>query len=351
MTKDISFKKWLRLYEALDPATKASLEKADMRRFPDREFLKKAIEDMERELEVIPASDAWRRLNALAASSGKGVSKEDEALSKVAAMLPHGMGTVDHYIQMWRGGTMSLPELYSLAFFAARGAQRNALDALVRDMTNLPSDWRKRINFSDRPEISTNDGVSKFDSINEFSSAIHALGAKNLDMSGRLEFDPKTDIRPERRKDLIIDENEAKAAGIWIYKGSDPTMCRLYGKGGGKGGDSPWCVAQTSNVHYYFQYRVEKDQTFFFIFDTNKSTNDPARRVLAGISNQGGDEWGDMENKQKINGHSGASDYKRYLAGKLGMSLEELEEKMSPDPATDEERRLKKYIDDYSNAS
>lgn len=345
MTKDISFKKWLRLYEALDPDTKASLEKADMRRFPDREFLKKAIEDMERELEVIPAPDAWRRLNTLSASSGKGVSKEDEALGKIAAMLPGGTAAVNPYIQMWRGGMMSLPELYSLAFFAARGTQRSALDALARDMTSLDGNWRKRINFSDRPEISTNDGVSRFDSIDEFSAAIHMLGAKDLDMSGKLEFDPRTDIRPERHKDLVVQGN-----GIWIYKGPDPTMCRLYGKGGGKDGNSPWCVAQTSNIHYYFSHRIEKDQTFFFIFDTNKSANDPARRVLAGISVDGDNEWGDMNNKRTINGYGDESDYKMYLASKLGMSVEELEEKMAPDSATDAERRLKQYIDDYSNA-
>lgn len=347
MARDINFRKWLRLYEALDPATRASLEKADTRRFPDREFLRKAIEDMDGEAEVIPAPDAWRRLNALAAASGKASGKEDAALEKLAAIMPRGREEVEEYVQMWRGGRMSLPELYSVAFFAAHGAQKNALGILAREMMALPDNWRKRINFSDRPEISTNDGVSKFDRIEDLSAAVHTLAASDLDMSGKLEFDPRTDIRPERRKDLVLHGN-----GIWVYKGPDPTMCRLYGKGGGQGGNSPWCVAQTSNTHHYFQYRVEKDQTFFFIFDTNKSADDKARRVLAGVSaipNQS--EWGDMGNANRINGYSGVGQYKKYLAGKLGMSVEELDERMTPEPATDAEKKLKKYLDDYANAS
>lgn len=342
----INFREWLRLDEALDPATKASLEKADTRRFPDREWLKKAIEDMEGEEDVIPAPDAWRRLNDLWTARGSGASKEDAALQKVASIMPRGTQEVDHFVQMWRGGRMSLPELYSLAFFAARGARRNDLDALARDMTSLADNWRRRINFSDRPEISTNNGVSRFDDIHDFSSAVHTLAANDLDMSGELEFDPNTDIRPERRKDLVL-----HGGGIWVYKGPDPTMCRLYGKGGGAGGNSPWCVAQTSNMHHYFQYRIEEEQTFFFIFDTNKDRNDKARRVLAGVSGRpGASEWSDMSNAQRINGYSNTNQYKKYLASKLGMSVEELDEKMAPEPATDAERKLKQYLDDYAMA-
>ena len=341
----ISFREWLRLDEALEPAVKASLEKADTRRFPDRGLLKKAIEDMERDPEAIPAPDAWRRLNAMAAQAGGG--KEAMALQKLSSIMPRGTQAAEQYIQMWRGGRMSLPELYSMAFFAARGAQRNALDALARDMTSLADNWRKRINFSDKPEISTNDGVSKFDDIGDFSAAVHTLAASELDMSGKLEFDPRTDIRPERRKDLV-----AEGGGIWIYKGPDPTMCRLYGKGGADSGNSPWCVAQTSNTHHYFDYRINKDQTFFFIFDTNKSADDKARRVLAGVSTQQGrSEWGDMANANRINGYSNTDQYKEYLAGKLGMSVKELDRAMAPDPATDVEKKLKQYLDDYANAS
>lgn len=349
MARDINFRKWLRLYEALDPATKASLEKADTRRFPDREFLKKAIEDMEAEPEMIPAADAWRRLNTLAASSGKGASKGDAAMQKLASIMPRGTTGMEEYIQMWRGGRMSLPELYSLAFFSAKGAPRNALGVLAREMVGLDGEWRKRINFSERPQIATNNGLSEFDDIGDFSAAIHALAASDLDMSGKLEFDPKTDIDPARRKDLVAGGRDK---GIWIYKGPDPTMCRTYGKGGGKGGDSPWCVAQTSNSHHYFDYRINKEQTFFFIFDTHKSKDDPARRVLAGVSGKRGQsEWGDMKNENKIKGYGGVDDYKRYLAGKLGMSVPELDEKMKPEPVTDAEKKLKKYLDDYANAS
>lgn len=354
MSIEVNFGEWLRLDEALDPATKASLEKADTRRFPDREWLKKAIEDMDGEAEVIPAPDAWRRLNALAAAGGKAGGKEDAALAKLAAIMPRGTQEIDRYIQMWRGGRMSAVEIYSLAFFASRGARGNELEALARDMTALPDNWRRRINFSDKPEISTTDGVSKYDDIRDFSAAVHTLAASDLDMSGRLEFDPKTDIRPERRKDLVIDEERAKRAGIWIYRGSDPTMCRMYGKGGqskSNPAESPWCVSQTSNTHHYFTYRIGYDQTFFFIFDTNKSADDPARRVLAGVSKSGdNDEWSDMRNEQKINGYSGAESYKRYLAGKLGMSVEDLDEKMALDPPTETERKLNQYLDDYSAA-
>lgn len=343
----VEFRSWLKLAEALDPATRASLEKADTRRFPDREWLKKAIEDMDGEAEVIPASDAWRRLNALAASSGGGSGKESAALDKLSTIMPRGTQPVERFIQMWRGGSMSAAELYALGFFAARGARQADTDALARDMMNLPTNWRKRINFSERPEISTNDGVSKFDNIDDFSAAVHTLAASELDMSGKLEFDPKTDIRPERRKDLVL-----QGGGVWVYKGTDPTMCRLYGKGGGTGGNSPWCVSQTSNTHHFFQYRVDRGQTFFYIFDTNKDMKDNARRVLAGVStDDDNDEWGDMGNAQKINGYTGVRQYKNYLAGKLGMSVAEMDERMTPEEVTDGEQALKRYLDDYGTAA
>jgi len=344
----INFREWLILCEALDPATKASLEKADTRRFPDREFLKRAIEDMESEREVIPAPDAWKRLNALAASQGMVGGKEDATIKKLSAIMPRGTQEVDRFVQMWRNGGITAAELYSLGFFAARGARRNDLDALARDIAALPANWRKRINFSDGPEISTDNGLSKFDDIGDFSSALHSLAVAPLAADKNLEFDPKTDIRPERRKDLVIE-----GGGIWVYRGPDPTMCRLYGKGGkskDSPNESPWCVAQTSNSHYYFQYRIDRGQTFYFIFDTNKDANDPARRVLAGVSDDSYyEEWSDMDNKQKINGHGSVGHYKKYLADKLGMSVDELDETMYREPVTDAEKRLKSYLDDYSD--
>jgi len=350
MNVGMKFREWLFLCEALDPATRASLEKADTRRFPDREFLKRAIEDMDAEREVIPAPDAWRRLNALAASQGMVVGKEEAALKKLSELMPRGTQEVDRFVQMWRSGGITAAELYSLGFFAARGARRNELDALARDIAALPANWRKRINFSDRPEISTDNGLSKFEDISDFSSALHSLAVAPLAADKNLEFDPKTDIRPERRKDLVIE-----GGGIWVYKGPDPTMCRLYGKGGkskDSPNESPWCVAQTSNSHYYFQYRIDRGQTFYFIFDTNKDANDPARRVLAGVSDEPEDEeWSDMDNNQKINGHGGVEQYKRYLAGKLGVGVHELGNKMAPVPATKAEEMLKWYLDAYTDAA
>jgi hypothetical protein len=103
-------------------------------------------------------------------------------------------------------------------------------------------------------------------------------------------------------------------------------------------------VSQTSNTHHFFRYRLENGQTQYFIFDTNKSANDTARRVNPGVAPEGNySEWVDMKNEHKddpdgngfgINGYQSINQYKEYLAGKLGKSVEELDQIMVPEPVT-----------------
>jgi hypothetical protein len=174
----------------------------------------------------------------------------------------------------------------------------------------------------------------------------------NKGKGGRLYFDPKVDVRPDRHKDLLVDGTKG---GIWIYKGSNPAMCRLYGK------ETTWCIASSTSTLHYFDYRINNGQTQYFIFDTNKDKDDPARMTNPGVAPEGQySEWVDLRNNHSddedgngfgINGYSSIADYKDYLAGKIGISVDKLDSLMAPEPVTDAEKRLKKYLDDYARAS
>jgi hypothetical protein len=84
------FKEWLTITEALDPKVKERLERVSEKIFPDREALKKLIDDMEREPRIIPPAEAFNRVNQ--ASGGGQVSpttKTDQTLEKFKRMVLH----------------------------------------------------------------------------------------------------------------------------------------------------------------------------------------------------------------------------------------------------------------------
>lgn len=349
------FKEWLTISEALDPKVKDRLEKVSEKIFPDREALKSLIDDMERDPRVIPPGEAFQRIDR--ASRGGAVAprvQQDAVLDKLSKMLPRQTPAIAEFVRMYESKRMKAPELMSLAFFAANGADDRSLRTLAEEMQGLPEEWRARIMFPrNKPQINTVNGNVEFDDIGRFSSAVHSLMGQSADFSNKAEFDPKTDIRPERQRDLV-----AEGGGIWIYKGTDPTMCRLYGKG------STWCIASSTSTQHYFNYRIEHGQMQYFVFDTNKSKDDPARKTNPGVAAPGEySEWVDMRNTHAqdpetdydtgfgINGYSSINDYKKYLAGKLGMTVEKLDQVMKPEPVTDEEKRLHRYLKDYEEAT
>lgn len=356
------FREWLEMnesmvHETLDPQIKTRLLRAKVGDEARKQEVIKAMDDEPAPYSAKAAFDRFNREMGTVpepkgpASGGDVSSKADE--------IANGHH-IEKYKQMLVSKQITAPMLYSLAFFAARGENEQNLDLIAKEMAELPKELRVKISFLNVPKITLGGTTSAFEDRMRFSGAVHTLAQSAVDHSqsagSKLEFDPKIDIRPERQRDLV-----AEGGGIWIYRGSDPTMCRVYGKGGGKGGDSPWCVAQTSNTHHYFSYRLEYGQTQYFIFDTNKSADDPARRVNPGVAPAGNySEWVDLRNSHNndkdgngfgVNGYTSIAQYKEYLAGNLGMSVEQLDTAMAPEPVSESEIKLKKYLDDYAAAS
>jgi hypothetical protein len=350
------FREWLRMDEALDPSLKDRLEKISPKVYPDREQLAALIAQMEEEPGLISPKDAFARVNSTSRSTGT-APVENMTTQKFNQLLPRPSPTMLGFKSQYDAKRMTTPELLSLAFFASKGAADAKLDLLAQEMGSLASEWKQKIYFKGVPQIATEYGVHEYQKIEDFSSAVHTLmgmadwhGGK--DKGGKLYFDPKVDVRPDRHKDLLVD---GKNGGIWIYKGSNPAMCRLYGK------ETNWCISSSTSTQHYFSYRIEHGQTQYFIFDTNKDKDDPARMTNPGIAPEGSySEWVDIRNTHSddkdgngfgINGYSSIEDYKDYLAGKIGISVERLDSLMAPEPVTDAEKRLKKYLDDYAQAS
>lgn len=347
----VNFKEWLELTEALDQETKTRLQRVNPKVFPDRQALDRLIKQMEDEPEMISPKDAFARLNA---ASNNQTSKTgiDPTIQKANQMKPNPSSLLQSLQKEYLNKQLSNPELLSLTYLSAKGASDQQISQLAQEIKALKIEARRAIIFpNDKPAIKTPNGISVMEDLTQFSSAIHAMAAEDVDFSKQTYFDPKLDVRPERQKDLMIAKN-----GIYIYRGSNPMSCRNYGKG------SIWCIASSSSTTWYFTYRHDHKQTQYFIFDTNKDKNDPARIVNPGVAEDGGySEWVDLTNKHEpdedgngfgINGYDSIEDYKEYLAQKLGISMEQLNtEVFKALPITKEEEKLKYYLDAYAKAS
>jgi hypothetical protein len=354
-----NFKEWLELCETLDAGTKSALEKINPRIFPDRQQLEKLIKQMEEEPGMISRKDAFDKINAASgnSSSKRTMDKFDSTIQK-ANSIKQPTPLLQSLQQDYLNRKLSNPELLSLTYMSFIGAS----DANVQDLARfikdeLSTSARKRITFPQgKPKLITKNGVTETPDFISFSTGLHALPSmeeaqgEKEEKSERALFDPKTDVRPERQEDLLIEKN-----GIYIYRGSNPMKCRLYGK------NTTLCIASSSSTQMYFSYRHDHKQTQYFIFDTNKDEKDPARLVNPGVAPDGEySEWVDFDNSPtqqsdgngfKINGYRSIEDYKNYLTRSLGISMEQLDEILKPLPVTPEEEKLKKYLDDYKSAS
>lgn len=351
--KPESFKEWLQITEALDQETKTRLQRVNPKIFPNRQELEKLIQQMEQDPEMINPKDAFARINAAAGNQPiRTQQKLDSTIQKANSILPNPSSLLQSLQKEYLSKQLSNPELLSLTYLSAKGANDQQISQLAQEIKALEKSARQNIIFpNDKPVIKTPNGVQAVEDLTQFSSAIHAMAAQDVDLSKQTYFDPKTDIRPERQKDLIIAKN-----GIYIYRGSNPMACRTYGKG------APWCIASSSSTTWYFTYRHDHKQTQYFIFDTNKDENDTARIVNPGVAEDGGySEWVDLRNSHEtdkngngfgINGYSSIEDYKAYLAQKLGFSIEQLDKDIFKAlPITQEEEKLKYYLDAYAKAS
>jgi hypothetical protein len=344
--KPTKFKEWLDLVEALDAETETRLQRINPRIFPDRDQLNKLIQQMKDEPELVTPKDAFDRVTKFTQQR----SKSDPALEK-ANKMKEPTGVLLDLQNKYSHKQISTPELLSLTYLSSKGTDDNRISELAREIMQLDSDIRKKILFINVPQLITPNGTTDLPDLTSFAGAIHSLGGMTPDQMSKQEyFDPKTDVRPDRQKDLLIAKN-----GIYIYRGGNPLNCRLYGKG------STWCIASSSSTSWYFTYRHDHKQTQYFIFDTNKDEKDPARIVNPGVAPEGEySEWVDLRNASQkdeknngfgINGYSSIDDYKQYLAKTLGTSIEQLDGMLKPLPIEPEEEKLMKYIKDYRSAS
>jgi hypothetical protein len=344
--KPTKFKEWLDLVEALDAETETRLQRINPRIFPDRDQLNKLIQQMKDEPELVTPKDAFDRVTKFTQQR----SKSDPALEK-ANKMKEPTGVLLDLQNKYSHKQISTPELLSLTYLSSKGTDDNRISELAREIMQLDSDIRKKILFTTVPQLITPNGTTDLPDLTSFAGAIHSLGGMTPDQMAKQEyFDPKTDVRSDRQKDLLIAKN-----GIYIYRGGNPLNCRLYGKG------STGCIASSSSTSWYFTYRHDHKQTQYFIFDTNKDEKDPARIVNPGVAPEGEySEWVDLRNASQkdeknngfgINGYSGIDDYKQYLAKTLGTSIEQLDGMLKPLPIEPEEEKLMKYIKDYRSAS
>ena len=350
-TKPESFKEWLLMMEFLDPDTKGRLEKISPRNIPNRDELERLIKQMEDEPTLVSPRDAFTRLKAISIDAPKSATRVDPTIQKANSMLPNPGPVLLGLQKDYENKLISNPELLTLTYLKANGATDDQINNAAQEIKALSPNIRKDlIMFKDnKPSVKTPNGVVEIQDMLHFSTSLHSLSAQGVDFSKKLQFDPKTDVRPDRQRDLLIAKN-----GIYIYRGDSPASCRLYGR------ETPWCIASSSSTYHYFSYRHENKQTQYFIFDTNKDKDDPARMVNPGVADPDGySEWVDLDNQPerdengngfRIKGYSSIDDYKKYLVNKLGVSMEHLDEMLKPTELTDAEIKLKDYIDRYKNA-
>ena len=346
--KPQSFKEWLSITESLDQRTKTALQNIKPKVFPDREALEKLIKQMEEEPNLVTAKDAFARVNA--ANSNKTQNKSSEERKKEKTIEIANKIKIPNKLLLslqkeFMNGTITSPMLLSLTYFSSKGASDQQINSLLDDMNSLDHGKKSKIIFEEKPIIKTDNGNVKFDEFLDFSNAIHSLQVDS-DYSNKEYFNPKIDVRPDRHKDLLVAKN-----GIYIYRGSNPLSCRLYGKG------SNWCIASSTSATWYFTYRNDYKQTQYFIFDTNKDEDDPARITNPGVAEKNEySEWVDIKNQSVkdedgngfgINGYSSIQDYKNYLSSKIGQNIDEI---LKPLELTEAEKKLKKYIQDYASA-
>ncbi len=255
-------------------------------------------------------------------------------------------------------GRITIPEYKTAVHFQ----NASGLSEIMSSLRRLVDQELIKFSYKDGPEISYRDETFKdFVDFTKFSAIIHRIEsqiglAKKDDKGGKA--DPFL-LQISNEADQIWPPKDSKnnPSNIYIFKaGSDPQKCRLMGKG------QVWCISSSRFKKWTLNYRINKGQVQYFIFDFNKDQDDPTRYVNAGvaeneeaadedsdISTLTGSEWVDARNHpNEIQGYSSVKQYERYLASQ-GVPVDSI---LIPEPLTDDEKKLKSYLkrDDWSMA-
>ena len=108
------------------------------------------------------------------------------------------------------------------------------------------------------------------------------------------------------------------------------------------GAGENWCVCDPSNASHYISDKVNKNATFYIVFDGLKNKNDPAKKVLISIGeNDEPIEYADIRNGGEIKGYNNSDKYYEYLEGN-GINTKQFVN----DPMSDEEREIIEKVQD-----
>ena len=102
------------------------------------------------------------------------------------------------------------------------------------------------------------------------------------------------------------------------------------------GAGQKWCVCDPSNASHYITYKVNKNATFYMVFDGLKNDTDPAKKVLITIGKGNLPiEYADIRNERQIEGYKNLDEYYEYLE-ENGISRKQFVH----DPMSDEDREI-----------
>ena len=319
----MQFKNWLLLTEAIDELTKGALEKF----IAPPEELRAFIKELQDNPEQIDRKKAFQLINQKFNVQKKEVKpKESDAQLKHFQSVP---GTTPEELEAYKfyknQDKNSLTEMMKLL-----------RDFLSKNIIELKIENNKPVLYKDNQKVETPD-------FTRFLSTLHGLEGEIKQYSSKGMANP-LELSLSHAPNLV-----AFGDKVWVFKGERPNICRILGK------NQRWCIASSSSAANWFDYRVNHGQTQYFVFDFNKSEDDPARYVNPGVAPEGEySEWVDAKNNHStdpedpnsevgINGYSSINQYKKYLASK-GIPLDIWQ----TDQLEDWEKRLARYYRDDS---
>jgi len=291
----MNFKEWLLLIEAIDELTKGSLEKFKADPIELAKFIKE-LQDDPKQVDRKTAFDLiQKKFNIQKKEKPKG---EDSQLKHFQSIPNTTKEEIDTYKFYKDQDKSLLKEMMGLL-----------REFLSKNMIQLKIENNKPTLYRDDQKIDTPD-------FTRFLSTLHGLQAELKQYSSSGKPNP-LELALSHSPHLV-----KKGDNVWVFKASKPDICRALGKG------QSWCISSSKSAANWFNYRINHGQTQYFVFDFNKSEDDPARFVNPGVAPEGGySEWVDATNEHStdpedpnsevgINGYSSINQYKKYLASK-----------------------------------
>jgi hypothetical protein len=318
----MNFKVWFKLSETLDPQTKGSLERD---KAPPTE-LAAFIKELEDDPSIIDRKDAFIRLRQRFPLIKQKPEKEEKPVNP--KILP--------YFEKLKTNQITKNEFKIAEFY--QNENESELKETMNLIRTLVQENKININFTDKPVIKHKEDIYKDpEDFNHFTSFIHSIVSSESVVDNYDDVFQNPIALAAKYPNLLV----AKGDNVWVFKANKHIDAHKFGKK--KDRSSGWCVTW-DNPSYFMTYRMEYQQTQYFVFDYNKGKDDPARYVNPGVAPEGKySEWVDAENNSRkgIEGYgTDTNAYMQYLST-LGINPNVFK----AEPITKEERLLKVFIE------